>query len=912
MEIRDIQTAEDFFIEPPIEYKPRVLYMWPGNGVRSEELQRQMLEFKTRGFGGVTIWPIGRLHEQPPEGHTYVICESDEWYERVAMCILEGHKLGMKVGLSPGSGFPWSGKWVKENTNMQTLHAHRIEINAPFKELIKLPQDQHFETIVLVRTDDPLTPLQVLDEKRNDEGNLFLDLKEGHWELILYKSIYIQAMNGANDEEDKNLLVNFLDSEAVIHHLNLLILPILDKIKSHRTALDYIFFDSWEGGPLRWVSGFTKIFSEKRGYDIRPYMPIIEKFLESEETAHIAFGGPGHYNPSSPAAYNIGRYNNFRSKEELVREYRTLRPLNEMSDQEKRIIWDYRRTLGELLIENCYSTCTKWCRAHGLQFTAQVHGAPLIDWIDGYGVTDVPQAETYYANPYGGYEAASAAHIYGKNIVNCESYSYLSGTSGNAFGWTLTNLEEIRQDIDKMFAVGVNQVMPIITYTPEHSEYNYKNYNWWDVKRGVAGVSESQMNVYWKYYNALAEHTSRVSLMMRAGTIAHDVCVYKGDNILKFVRFQPENDVPIEFEGQWSRYPGDRITDRVIQFHVSMENSILIAGHGKYRAMIFDPGEHIILETLEKIELLVKEGLNLIAISLPRVVPGYHNHEDKTSKMENILSRLFPNRQRDSVHHYGNGCTMIVSSDQVMNALSTVGVLPHAFSHLGHDLRIMHRSTDDAEIYFLFNYSGYKFDNLEIYLKGTGTPELWNSKTGQIKLLHFAKTDEHIKIQLPFQPRGSNLVVIRKEENNANRKFLPLHTRENVLLQCEGTWNVQFTPFNSKQSFNLVFHQLVDWTRDRRLFHFAGIGIYEFSVHLNYVESSIMLDLGEVHDVAKVTINGHDAGIAYESPFLYSIGQYLNYGDNMIHIEVANRTSNAFNIRFPSGLVGPVRLLEHV
>jgi hypothetical protein len=93
----------------------------------------------------------------------------------------------------------------------------------------------------------------------------------------------------------------------------------------------------------------------------------------------------------------------------------------------------------------------------------------------------------------------------------------------------------------------------------------------------------------------------------------------------------------------------------------------------------------------------------------------------------------------------------------------------------------------------------------------------------------------------------------------------------------------------------------------------------------------LSLDLGQVHDVADVTVNGHRAGVAWRAPYQVDVTGLLHAGTNTISVRVANLWVNrligdaqpgANKIAHvtgptyaadaplrPSGLLGPVRLM---
>ena len=96
----------------------------------------------------------------------------------------------------------------------------------------------------------------------------------------------------------------------------------------------------------------------------------------------------------------------------------------------------------------------------------------------------------------------------------------------------------------------------------------------------------------------------------------------------------------------------------------------------------------------------------------------------------------------------------------------------------------------------------------------------------------------------------------------------------------------------------------------------------------------LMLDLGEVRELAEVVINGKSAGIAWKAPYALDVTKFVHPGANKLEVKVTNlwvnrligeaqpgakpitfttlQTYNANAPLRPSGLMGPVTLVsEH-
>ena len=116
--------------------------------------------------------------------------------------------------------------------------------------------------------------------------------------------------------------------------------------------------------------------------------------------------------------------------------------------------------------------------------------------------------------------------------------------------------------------------------------------------------------------------------------------------------------------------------------------------------------------------------------------------------------------------------------------------------------------------------------------------------------------------------------------------------------------------------------------------YFSGIATYTKKFKLPKGAKpggELVLDLGQIGDIAEVRVNGQVAGTAWHAPYRVDIGKAAKQGTNSLEIRVANRWINrligdvqpgAQKITWtsiptytaqaplrPSGLVGPVRLL---
>ena len=125
----------------------------------------------------------------------------------------------------------------------------------------------------------------------------------------------------------------------------------------------------------------------------------------------------------------------------------------------------------------------------------------------------------------------------------------------------------------------------------------------------------------------------------------------------------------------------------------------------------------------------------------------------------------------------------------------------------------------------------------------------------------------------------------------------------------------------------------LDQNPDPAIKYFSGIATYtrDFIAPRGWAPGRpLWLDLGDVHEIARVTVNGQPAGSAWHAPFRLDIGATARKGRNHLTIDVANlwvnrligdAQSGAHKITWtsmpsylasaslhPSGLIGPVTL----
>jgi hypothetical protein len=345
------------------------------------------------------------------------------------------------------------------------------------------------------------------------------------------------------------------------------------------------------------------------------------------------------------------------------------------------------------------------------------------------------------------------------------------------------------------------------------------------------------------------------------------------------------------------------------------------------------------LETLEKVQALVEDGLTVVAVQRPSEVPTVKDHDAQTTKLRQIAADLFSEKAGTAPRKIGKGATYLADEQDVPRILQSLGIEPQLKADDLTQVRWLHRQGADYDLFLLHNPSLTNQIRQTFSFRAKGCLEIWNARNGRIEPSPYRVESGRVVAAIEIGPKESRLVMIRRDKPAAGLASV-LPRPEKPITTVKGPWRVEFRHIDRRKPFERSFSQLIDWTGMDDLKHFAGTAIYRTTFHLpREPRGEVFLDLGNVCDVASVAVNGKPAGTVFEVPFRVEVTGLLRDGKNEIVIKVANRTENAIapvaadwkgpgrwpgyffvNRAYqdydpsraqvhPSGLLGPVQLL---
>jgi len=579
----------------------------------------------------------------------------------------------------------------------------------------------------------------------------------------------------------------------------------------------------------------------------------------------------------------------------------------------EKFLWDFRTTLGELFAENFTLVPKIIKKEFGMKGAyIESHESSRVFVADGMAIKkagDYPMAAMWMEttgrlNRLGEgladiRESASIANIYGKPFVAAEAFT-VNGKIMYAWGFCPSNLVG---KANIMMSAGVSR---FIIHESTHQPVDDK----------VPGLSLGQYGQWFNRHDTWAWHAkpwidylSRNSAVLRKGRAVCDILYFYGeDNNVNGLFSRKGADVP---EGYNYNFVNSEILKDVLK--VRDHRLIAPATGVKYSLLYLHPGQTDVmsLETLRRIARIARKGVPVCG-NLPERAASMM---DSQAEFDALLTEL---RSMTNVHE----------DMEISEAVVTLGI---AKDFDGDGLKYVHRSCPSAEIYWVCNPSAKKV-SMEVSLRASGRKaEIWNPVTGSRSEVSYRIKDGRTFIGLDLEAEEALLIVLGEETDVQNK--LIKKPVERIQAAVDGPWKVSFESGRGVDK-DIVLNELVALSSmsEPQLKYFSGKATYSNSFVLDSIPSNAVLDLGKVHDLAEVRVNGISAGIVWRTPFRVNISGLLKNGENTIEVDVINRWANrligdaskpaeqriTYTAReffkpgaklLPSGLVGPVNLL---
>jgi hypothetical protein len=716
---------------------------------------------------------------------------------------------------------------------------------------------------------------QVVDltKKIGADGRLLWNVPAGDWAILRFVCMNHGQQLIVPSPNSGGPMIDFFDPRATEFHLHHIISSILKELgrKSFAgTSFKKMEFDSMElDGFTPWTAAMDAAFQRRVGYSLIRFLPLL-------------------------AGWKLA-------------DHKT----------EEQFLYDWRKFISDQLIESHYATGRKLLQSYGVKLIAEAGGPgpPIwdsnpVDGIKALGAVDIPRGE-FWIRHRGIFlvkQIASASHVYGKRLVDAESFTTWRR-------WVDGPLNH-KALADRALCEGLN-CFSGHTFASSPPEAGLPGWAY------HAGTDINPRATWWSMVRGLMDYLARCSYMLRQGWSVADLCYYYGDQAPNF--FPPQCNVPEKpmLEGLDARNDFDVCSSEVILERMRVEKGRIVLPDGVgYAALVLPEQATIPSDVLKRIRELVADGATVIGHQRPTHAPCLKYHQKETGQVERLVKELWgegglsdeQTAQSALIRSLGRG-RFVIASDR-SKALREIGVDPD-FEVAGRregdlgPLDFVHRKTRDDEFYFIRNKTREPQAltcRFRIAAKANGqVPEFWWPDSGRRSACQSWKTlaNGNTELRVELGALGSVFVVFRKT-SASDRQLLDLLARDTFQasetiapITLDGPWQVEF-PEGWGAPGSAAFAKLQSWTEsdDDGIRFFSGIATYRKSFELpasRAKQERLFLQLGELAEIAEVTLNGKQLGLVWLPPFRIEISGAAQAGTNKLEIRVANLWANRLN-----------------
>jgi hypothetical protein len=718
-----------------------------------------------------------------------------------------------------------------------------------------------------------------LTAKMRPDGTLDWTPPPGQWVVLRLGYSLLGIHNHPASPEATGLEVDKLNRDHVKAYLDNYLGQYKDTVGPlmGKRGLQYVITDSWEAGAQNWTDNMIAEFAKRRGYDMRPWLPVLTgRVVESAEASD-------------------------------------------------RFLWDFRKTIADLTVEYHYEQIGASLRERGMGRYSESHEAGRALIADGMEVkrgAEVPMSAMWTPGP--GFpsirfeadirESASVAHIYGQNLVAAESLTAV----GSAWLWSP---ETLKPTADLELASGLNR---FVIHTSVHQPVSDK----------VPGLGLGPFGQWFTRHETWAEqagpwmtYLARSCHMLQQGKFAADVIYFYGEDSNITALFG-EKRPPVPAGYNFDYVNADALVNRL-----SAEGGRITTPSGmSYRVLALDPNSrHMSLPVLRKIRDLVDAGATVVG-SKPVATPSL---SDDQKEFRAIADGLWGSGPGPNTHGKGKvygGQTL----SEVLSALQVVPDFEYTKPQNDTNLLFVHRTLADGEVYWVNNRNN-RTETLDATFRVQGkAAELWYPETGKTEPAAYRVADGRTTVPLRLNPNEAVFVVFRGPAAEQTR-MLPRHV-ETPVATLDGAWDVSFQPDRGAPA-KITLDKLISWNEstDPGVKYFSGTGTYTRVVNAPadwFARGArLWLDLGDVKNLAEVLVNGKSLGVVWKTPFRVDVTDAMKAGANAVEVRVTNLWVNrligdqqpdatkkytyttmpfyrADSLLLPSGLLGPVRLVR--
>ncbi|MGO2750859.1 MAG: glycosyl hydrolase [Pseudoclavibacter sp.] len=749
------------FAEPVQDDRPRVRLWTPGAAITEEGLRSTIESLDAQGFGGVEIVAFAAPDAAGDEWGW----GTERWNQLVSVALDEASARDMAIDLTNGPRWPIAMPGIESAddpaASYELTFGHAdVAAGTTYSGLLpergQIREEGSPQLVAAlaypVATDGALDVTRAQDLTATVTGPESPSTASLEWAAPAdgeaWKVFAFWGQPTAQKVDNKYVIDHFSQAGAdasIDYWENTELADLGDKAG----LLNGIFSDSLEyDAASEWTREFVEEFQELHGYDVTPYLPFV-----GIDTTYPTNTIPG-----------------FETVDPAVGE---------------KVNHDYTETITHLFKENHLQPVLAMAERNGLDLRYQVGYNKPINMGDAALDVTIPETEAFGRNNLDNMRVMSAAaHIGDKSHFSAE----LAAEGGNNYGQTL---EDILWFNKRAWAAGVNiQTLHGASYSGEYDGPGNVNGQHptakWPGFEGFGFVSNNwNRSITDESLNAATDYMARNNTILSKRAIV-DIAIYH-DRLDAFNDpNQPKGDGEVYYPdgGVLNSYGFnyDFVTPKMLDLvSVDPATGTLAAEGPGYQAVVVHEQQVMDAKTVDRLGELAKAGLPIVfAGKVPAAAASLNGGSDADvqAKLATLLA-------------LGN-VTQAAGYEDVPSALAAAGVVAAAAPSSAVDILSQHRTDDNGDYYYLYNYNKVSsadalsfsggpsaYPNIDkqaafseksatFTLAGEGRPYLFNTWTGEIEpIADYTSVHGGVEVPLHFEGDEAKIVGLLTDENAA-------------------------------------------------------------------------------------------------------------------------------------------------
>jgi len=857
-----LALLEKSFANPPDDCRIMMRWWWFGPAVTKPELQRELEQMKAEGIGGVeiaTLYPLAL--DDPKTGFHNQKFLSDEHLDAIVFAANTARKLGLRVDITLGSGWPFGGPHIPVTQAAGELRVETVPVSAG-TDSVAVPDVATGEQLISVFL-APVTEGQVTLQDAKQVSSIVNGRLRISPPLDVARNaiFFISSRTGMTVKRPavgaEGFVLDHYDRNAIKTHLHAVGDRLMEAFGGQPPYA--VFSDSLEDYGSNWTSDLIEQFRIRRGYDLTPYLPAL---------------------------------------------------IGDMGPLTTAVRHDWGRTLTELANERFLAPVHAWAQQHHTLFRSQTYGFPPVT-LSGNRYADLPEGEGKASllmwREFSDVRwAASAGHLFSRPVISSETWTWLHSPAFRA-----TPLD-LKAEADLHFLQGINQLVGHgWPYSPpEAGEPGWRMY---------AAAALNTHNPWSFVMPDLALYLQRVSFALRQGKPANDVALLlPNDDVWSTFSVRTNSMNPVISQGGYntvgSNFSIDESLDHSLVnavipqvldagFNVDFIDADAIDSAGiPYPVLILPAIDRLPLATYQKIEEYARHGGIVIAAhSLPARAPGVLQADSDGRQIREISQRVF--QTSNAAGHF------ISDEKELGSALATYLPADVILSPRTPRIGFIHRKLVAGDLYFVANTSNQSHHVQATFRHAAKHAEWWDPFTGQISAV-----ENPTAVDLDLQPYESRLILFSDSATVLEKRQPPSRIPSKT-VELSTDWKVTFTGTNQ----TIAMPRLRFWSEDPTFKYYSGQASYLRTFDLSPEDlnsgTNGVLDFGQgtpieepnplpefsmkayfegpIREAAEVYVNGKAAGFVWHPPYTIDVTRFLTVGTNTLRIVVGNTAINS-------------------